>query len=40
MAMAKRKSRLGIAPFDATDYPDNEEVIAEYLAAALEGSQS
>ena len=34
--MAKRKSRLGIAPFDASDYLDNEEVIAEYLAAALE----
>jgi probable addiction module antidote protein len=34
--MAKRKSRLGIAPFDASEYLDNEEVIAEYLAAALE----
>ena len=34
--MAKRKSRLGIAPFDASDYLDNEQVIAEYLAAALE----
>jgi len=27
---------LGIAPFDASDYLDNEETIAEYLAAALE----
>jgi probable addiction module antidote protein len=34
--MAKRKKRLTIAPFDATDYLDNEEIIAEYLAAALE----
>ena len=34
--MAKRKSRLGIGPFNASDYLDNEEVIAEYLAAALE----
>jgi probable addiction module antidote protein len=34
--MAKRKKRAKIAPFDAADYLDNEEVIAEYLAAALE----
>jgi probable addiction module antidote protein len=34
--MAKRKSRLGIAPFDASEYLDNEEVIAEYLTAVLE----
>jgi probable addiction module antidote protein len=34
--MAKRKKRFGIAPFDASEYLDNEEVIAEYLAAALE----
>jgi probable addiction module antidote protein len=34
--MAKRKKRVKIAPFDAADYLDNEEVIAEYLAAALE----
>jgi len=34
--MAKRKNRLGIAPFDASEYLHNEEVIAEYLAAALE----
>ena len=34
--MAKRKNRLGIAPFDASAYLYHEEVIAEYLAAALE----
>ena len=34
--MAKRKTRLRIAPFEASDYLDNEEVIAEYLAAAVE----
>jgi probable addiction module antidote protein len=34
--MATRKKRVKIAPFDAADYMDNEEVIAEYLAAALE----
>jgi len=28
--------RIKIAPFDASDYLDNEEVVAEYLAAALE----
>ena len=27
---------LGLAPFDAADYLDSEETIAEYLAAALE----
>ena len=27
---------LSIAPFDASDYLDNEETIAEYLTAALE----
>lgn len=27
---------LGLAPFDASDYLDDEETIAEYLAAALE----
>ncbi len=27
---------LGLAPFDASDYLDNEETIAEYLTAALE----
>jgi probable addiction module antidote protein len=34
--MAKRKKRIEVKPFDASDYLDNEEVIAEYLAAALE----
>ncbi len=34
--MAKRKSRLGVASFDASKYLGNEEVIAEYLGAALE----
>jgi probable addiction module antidote protein len=34
--MAKRKSRLGIAAFDASEFLDNEEVIGEYLTAALE----
>ncbi len=34
--MAKRKKRVKVAPFAAADYLDNEEVIAEYLAAALE----
>ena len=32
----KRKIQLGIAAFDASEYLDNEEVIAEYLGAALE----
>lgn len=31
-----KNNLLGLAPFDATDYLDNEETIAEYLAAALE----
>ncbi len=30
------KNQLGIAPFDASDYLDSEETIAEYLSAALE----
>ena len=30
------KNTLDIAPFDASEYLDNEEVIAEYLTAALE----
>jgi len=34
--MAKRKARQAFAPFDAADYLDSEETIAEYLAAALE----
>jgi len=33
--MAKSKL-LELAPFDASDYLDGEEVIAEYLAVALE----
>jgi probable addiction module antidote protein len=34
---AKAKSRaVQLAPFDASEFLDNEEVIAEYLAAALE----
>jgi probable addiction module antidote protein len=33
--MAKTK-RLELAPFEASDYLDSEEVIAEYLAVALE----
>ncbi len=33
--MTKRKDP-GLAPFDASDYLDNEVTIAEYLAAALE----
>lgn len=31
-----KKNQLGLAPFDASDYLDDEETIAEYLAAALE----
>lgn len=31
-----QRDALGLAPFDASDYLDNEETIAEYLAAALE----
>jgi probable addiction module antidote protein len=34
--MAKRKNGLRIASIDACDYLDNEEVVAEFLAAALE----
>jgi probable addiction module antidote protein len=34
--MTKQESPLGIAPFDASDYLDNEELIAEYLTAAAE----
>ena len=29
-------NRLNLAPFDASDYLDSEEVIAEYLTVALE----
>ena len=31
-----KPDKLDLAPFDASDYLDNEETIAEYLAAALE----
>ena len=29
-------NQLGLAPFDASDYLDSEEAIADYLTAALE----
>jgi len=29
-------NRLGLSPFDASDYLDSEETIAEYLSVALE----
>lgn len=38
-AKAKGKTKVGaarLAPFDASEFLDNEEVIAEYLAVALE----
>lgn len=35
-----RSKRLEIAPFDASNYLDSEEVIAEYLAVALEDPDS
>jgi len=31
-----KRTDLGLSLFDASDYLDNEEVIAEYLTAALE----
>ena len=31
----KRKIQLGIAAFDASEYLDNEDIVAEYLTAAL-----
>jgi probable addiction module antidote protein len=31
-----QSDRLDLAPFEASDYLDNEEVIAEYLTLALE----
>ncbi len=31
-----KTNRLKVAPFDASDYLDSEEAIAEYLTAALE----
>ena len=33
-----KADKLDLAPFDASDYLDNEETIAEYLAAALENT--
>jgi len=33
--MMKKNSQLNIASFDASDYLDNEETIAEYLSVAL-----
>jgi len=36
----KKTSQLGLAPFDPSDYLDNEETIAEYLSAALENADS
>ena len=30
------REKLGLAPFDASDYLDNEEIIAEYLTVALD----
>lgn len=32
------KARIKLAPFDAAEYLDSEEMIAEYLTAALESS--
>jgi probable addiction module antidote protein len=32
----KKDDRLEVAPFDASDYLDSEEVIAEYLPVALD----
>ena len=34
--MMKKNNQLNIAPFDASDYLDNEETIAEYLSVALD----
>jgi len=34
--MTKQESTLGIAPFEASDYLNNGELIAEYLTAAAE----
>ena len=33
---SKRSKTVHLAPFDASEFLDNEEVIAEYLASALE----
>ena len=32
----RKHNEFGLAPFDASDYLDSEEAIAEYLTAALE----
>ncbi len=32
------KKQINLAPFDVSDYLDNEETIAEYLSASLENS--
>jgi DNA-binding phage protein len=34
--MKVKKRTIELAPFDASEFLDDEEVIAEYLAAALE----
>lgn len=33
--MTSRRKSLGVAPFEASDYLDNEAVIAQYLTVAL-----
>jgi probable addiction module antidote protein len=33
--MMRKESPLGLAPFEASDYLDNEEVIVQYLTVAL-----
>jgi len=33
--MMSKKNLLGVAPFEASDYLDNEEIIAQYLTVAL-----
>ncbi len=35
-----KSDKIGLAPFDASDYLDSEEAIAEYLTAALENPDS
>ncbi len=34
----RKTNQLKVSPFDASDYLDSEEAIAEYLTAALENS--
>lgn len=34
--MARKKDKLGLAPYDASEILDSEEVIAEYLANSLQ----